>query len=279
LGHGDQRDRDSPTLVEELECVRGVAVAAHHSLAVTQLGDVFWWGSALFMGTQGEDSQDSLRPIIVEGFGGVRVRHVCAGFGVAFAIGREGELFSWGAGHHRTLGHGDEERQPSPKRVEALRGVRVSSASVGLDHAVALADTGLVYSWGENRERALLGNPHVERELLPTPVEALRGVRVCSIAAASERSYAAADTGQLWAWGIDHRCNSSSTAVGHGEQMDCPLPKPIESLRGVKMDAVVGSDGHTLALADDGRVYACKAAGLQQGWLRSVWVLRRSFSE
>jgi hypothetical protein len=41
-----------------------------------------------------------------------------------------------------------------------------------------------VYAWGENEERAFLGNPHVARELLPKPVEALRGVRVGSIAAA-----------------------------------------------------------------------------------------------
>jgi hypothetical protein len=39
----------------------------------------------------------------------------------------------------------------------------------------------------------------VERELLPKPVEALRGVRVSSVAAAEWRSYAAADTGELWA--------------------------------------------------------------------------------
>jgi alpha-tubulin suppressor-like RCC1 family protein len=38
--------------------------------------------------------------------------------------------------------------------------------------------------------------------------------------------------------------------------MDCPLPKPIESLRGIKVDAVVAGNNHTLALAEDGSVYA-----------------------
>jgi alpha-tubulin suppressor-like RCC1 family protein len=40
------------------------------------------------------------------------------------------------------------------------------------------------------------------------------------------------------------------------EQMDCPLPKPIASLRGIKVHAVVTGLIHTLALADDGSVYA-----------------------
>jgi E3 ubiquitin-protein ligase HERC2 len=96
-----------------------------------------------------------------------------------------------------------------------------------------------------------LGNPNVERELLPKPVEALRGVRVGSIAAAFNRSYAVADTGEVWAWGIGREYRPP---LGHGEEKDCPLPKPIASLRGVKVDAVAANTYHTLALADDGSV-------------------------
>jgi alpha-tubulin suppressor-like RCC1 family protein len=89
--------------------------------------------------------------------------------------------------------------------------------------------------------------------LLPKPVEALRGVRVGSIAAAAFRSYAVADTGELWAWGVDFPGFSD---LGHGELTSCLLPKPIKSLRGIKLDAVAVGSFHTLALADDGSVYA-----------------------
>jgi alpha-tubulin suppressor-like RCC1 family protein len=58
----------------------------------------------------------------------------------------------------------------------------------------------------------------------------------------------------LWAWGANHA--SCYPPLGHGEQTDCPLPKPIDSLRGVKVDAAVTGHNHTLALADDGSVYA-----------------------
>jgi alpha-tubulin suppressor-like RCC1 family protein len=102
LGHGDTLDRPSPVLVEELQGVCGIASACAHSMAVTQSGAVFSWGCAVQLG-----SPDSLRPTIVEGFGGVRVRRVHCSFGVDFAIGESGELFSWGCGRHATLGHAD----------------------------------------------------------------------------------------------------------------------------------------------------------------------------
>jgi hypothetical protein len=198
-----------------------------------------------------------LRPTAVEGFGEVRICRLCTAESRAFAIGEGGELFSWGRSPDGILGHGDEEVHRSPKRFEALRGVPMSSVSLGSYHAVALAEDGLVYTWGKTWNGTVPGSPGVKREMLPRLVEALRGVRFGSIAAASDRSYAVADTGQLWAWGYDdERC--STAPIGHGEQKMCPLPKPIlsQSLQGIKVDAVSASIHHTLALADDGSVFA-----------------------
>jgi hypothetical protein len=101
----------------------------------------------------------------------------------------------------------------------------------------ALTEDGLVvYAWGRNVSYAGMGNPHVEEESSTKPVEALRGVRVGSVAAAVARSYAFADTGEVWAWGMD---GADLVALDHGERMLCPLPKPFESLQGIKVDAVV----------------------------------------
>jgi hypothetical protein len=173
LGHGDRLERPSPVLVGVCEGVSSVDAAAEYSLAVTQSGAVFSWGQAL-LHEEGAQAQDSLRPIIVEGFGGVRVLRLCAAACTACAIGQAGEGFSCGSGARGTLGHGNRHNQPSPKHVEVLRLVRVSDVSVANTHVLALAENGLVYSWGCNLRRAVLGNAHVESELLPTPVEALR---------------------------------------------------------------------------------------------------------
>jgi alpha-tubulin suppressor-like RCC1 family protein len=89
LGLGDTLDRASPVLVEGLEGVRAIAASFSHNLAVTQSGAVYQWGLALR-----REHEDLLRPILVEGFGSVRVRRVCAGEYTAYAIGESGEFFS-----------------------------------------------------------------------------------------------------------------------------------------------------------------------------------------
>jgi alpha-tubulin suppressor-like RCC1 family protein len=197
LGHGDRLVRSVPVLIGGFQGVLSISATAERSYAVTQSGSAFSWGSALRA-----EAADELNPTLVEGFGeGVRVRWVCAGTGVAFAVGEAGELFSWGRSPHGVLGHGDEEDQPSPKRVEALRGLGVRSLSIGISHALALAEDGMVYAWGSNMYGSTLGNPDVRRELLPKPVEALRGMQLVSVAAGGARTYAVAETGELWAWG------------------------------------------------------------------------------
>jgi alpha-tubulin suppressor-like RCC1 family protein len=131
--------------------------------------------------------------------------------------------------------------------------------SQGGGYAVALSEDGLVYAWGYNWNYAVLGYHDVMEERLPKPIEALRRVRVRSIAAADNRCYAVAETGQLWVWGDDNEpppYHNNPAPLGHGEPRRRPQPKPIESLHGVKVVEVAAGTDHTLATADDGSVYA-----------------------
>jgi alpha-tubulin suppressor-like RCC1 family protein len=83
-------------------------------------------------------------------------------------------------------------------------------------------------------------------------------VRVGNVAAGGSRSYTVADTGELWAWGAGscYRRSRVFTPLGHAEQVDCPVPKSIEPLRNIRIDAVAAGFRHTLALAEDGSLYA-----------------------
>jgi alpha-tubulin suppressor-like RCC1 family protein len=209
---------------------------------VTQSGDLFRWGAAILIG----DEAGSLQPIIVEGFGEVRVRRAGYCKENAYAIGEDEEFFWWGRAGCARFDLGNWQDQPSPKRVGVLRGIRVSDLGIGWGHALALGKDGLVYTWGESYGRTVLGHPHVERELLPKPVEALRGVRVSSIIAAGLGSYAVADIGELWAWGCDFEFYAP---LGHGEEKSCSVPKPIALLHGIKMDAVAATLDHMTSAA------------------------------
>jgi E3 ubiquitin-protein ligase HERC2 len=136
LGQGRKMPRSAPTLIEGLEGVRGIAAVEARSLVVAQSRHVFSWGRTCLSGA----TSSVFRPTIVNGFEGVRVRRVCADRLSSFAIGEAEELFSWELGEKGLLGHGDMKNRRSPKRVEALRGVRVSSVAAVL--ACARTDGG-----------------------------------------------------------------------------------------------------------------------------------------
>jgi hypothetical protein len=235
LGQGDRLTKLAPALMDGLDGVRFIAAGNDCSLAVTQSGALLCWGSTFnFLKQPREESTDtepsddsdnsddfdfldealvSLLPVTVEGFEGVRICWVCCDESAAFAIGEDGEPFSWGDGTDGRLGHGDRQNQPSPKLVEALRGVRVSSVACGHEHVLAVSEDGLVYAWGKLENQGTLGNAYAKRELLPEPIEALRGVRIGSVATAYHSSYAVADTGELWALGVG---SGSFAPLGNG---------------------------------------------------------------
>jgi alpha-tubulin suppressor-like RCC1 family protein len=97
-------------------------------------------------------------------------------------------------------------------------------------------------------------DPRVKKELLPKSVDALRGVRVGSIASCGPCSYSVTDLGEVWAWERDN--DGVFTPLGGCVYRECPPPTPLPSLRGIKVDAMVVSSNHTLAVADDGGMYA-----------------------
>ena len=88
----------------------------------------------------------------------------------SLALTADGSVWSWGSGDYGKLGHGDEQRQLLPKKVEALAGQRVVAVSAGGHHSIARTVDGAVLTWGE---RGCLGHGEdLSNQLLPKKVEA-----------------------------------------------------------------------------------------------------------
>ena len=60
-------------------------------------------------------------------------------------------MLTWGTGEYGRLGHGDEMDQLTPKRVEALIGVRAKQVSCGCIHTAVCTEDGEVYTFGEGQ--------------------------------------------------------------------------------------------------------------------------------
>ena len=64
---------------------------------------------------------------------------------------KAGDVYTWGNGNDDKLGHGDESDQETPKRIEALIGVKAKQVSCGFIHIAVCTENGTVYTFGMGR--------------------------------------------------------------------------------------------------------------------------------
>ena len=223
LGHGNRQAQLLPKKVETFTGQRVAAVSAgyQHSLALTADGAVWSWGSGALGRLGHGDLQNQLLPKKVEAFTGRRIVAVSAGLNHSLALTADGAVWSWGYGYQGRLGHGDQQHQLLPKKIEAFAGQRVVAVSAAHQSLTITAD-GSVWSWGDGG-RGKLGHGDVEDQLLPKKIEAFAGQRVVAVSAGYTHSLALTAGGHVWSWG----CGSGGQ-LGHGDQQDELLPKKME---------------------------------------------------
>ena len=202
-----------------------VSAGTRYSLAITADGAVWSWGDGGSGRLGHGDQQDQLLPKKVETLAGQLVVAVLAGGGHSLALTADGAVWSWGWGCDGPLGHGDQQNQLLPKKVEALAGRRVVAASAGSCHSIARTADGAVWSWGAGYD-GRLGHGDQQNQLLPKKVEALAGQRVVAVSAGSGwHSLALATDGAFFTWG-----KGADGCLGHGEDLSNQLlPNKVEA--------------------------------------------------
>ena len=227
-----------------------VAAAANHNLAITASGSVWSWGYGAWGRLGHGDQQQQLLPKKVEAFADQRVVAVSAGDDHSLGITADGAVRSWGYGVYGKLGHGDEQAQLLPKKIEAFAGRRVIAVSPGSSHSLALTADGAVWSWGYGFF-GMLGHGDEQQQLLPKKVEALAGQRVVAVSAGAHHSLAITANGAVWSWG-----SGAYGKLGHGDHQRQLLPKKIEAFAGQRVVAVSAGAHHSFAITADGSVWS-----------------------
>ena len=69
------------------------------------------------------------------------------------------------------LGHGDEQDQLLPRKIEAFAGQRVVAVSAGGHHNLARTADGAAFTWGEGESGCLGHGEDRSNQLLPKKVE------------------------------------------------------------------------------------------------------------
>jgi len=180
LGHGSSVAEVLPRRIEALTQTGSrfvtVAAAGRQALALAEEGDLYGWGVRI---SDGHGRNEPI-PHLVAAFVGQRVKHVHAGAVSSCAVTETGELYTWGHSERGQLGHGDVERQQTPKRVEGLSGVKVAAAAMCYTHTLVANEDGVVWAFGD---RSALGlgvadtdtDENVQDDVLePAPISTLR---------------------------------------------------------------------------------------------------------
>lgn len=137
--------------------------------------------------------------------------------------------------------------------VSETADTKFAQISTGSAHSVALDSQGQAYSWGDGYWGGLgNGTSGGTAGESAVPVEVTQGDLVFTqVSAGDAYSLALTDDGTIYAWGY-----GSLGALGDGGTQYRTTPVPASTPSGVTFKAISANDGHSLALASDGRVWS-----------------------
>ncbi len=242
-----------------------VAVAASpggaHSLALTRDG-VYSWGDDL-AGQLGQGEMDGTFVVLpgkVDHSGalaGKQIHQIFAGSSHSFAVDSDGNAYGWGSNIDGELGNGSRGNHfevPLPAVAGLLAGKRVTAMALGGDFSVALAD-GELFSWGDNSYGQLgIGSESPTDRLFPVEVAGLAGEHVGAVSSGERHTLALTSDNEVFAFG-----SNASGKIGDGTTTDARSAVRVGltgAMAGKKIIAIAAGGSHSLALDEDGNVYA-----------------------
>ncbi|KAL3277032.1 hypothetical protein HHI36_012394 [Cryptolaemus montrouzieri] len=245
LGHGIRTSCETPKLIEALQGyeIIDIACGGAHSAAISSSGQLFTWGKGRYGRLGHGDSEDQLKPKLVEALLGYRVIDVACGSGDAqtLCITDDDNVWSWGDGDYGKLGRGGSDGCKIPMKIESLAGLGVVKVECGSQFSVALTRSGSVYTWGKG-DYHRLGHGTSDHVRRPKKVSALQGKKIISIATGSLHCVACSDEGEVFTWG-----DNDEGQLGDSTTNAIQRPRLVSALQGKKVTNVACGSAHTLA--------------------------------
>ncbi|WP_162463248.1 immunoglobulin-like domain-containing protein [Paenibacillus psychroresistens] len=175
---------------------------------------------------------------------------LAGGEGYSLSLASNGTVWGWGNNSGGSLGDGTNTDRLEPVKVDGLlAGKAVSEISARYMHSLAIAD-GLVYGWGINNS-GQLGDATIKDRNVPVKVNLPSGKIFSQIATGMTHSLALTSTGILYAWG-----NNDDGQLGDGTTNTRATPVLVNGLPGKTIIAIAAGNLHSVAVAQDGTVWA-----------------------
>lgn len=151
-----------------------IAAGAKHSVAVSEDGEVAAFGTDTNGCTgQGENGLNKThrlpRWMYWISTDTTRILACATGESHTLLLSASWHVFTTGDGAYGKLGHGDTRSFSTPRRVEPLIGLKISSISAGHNHSLFITDSGLLYGCGAN-SHGQLGSGDFDDRMLPVRI-------------------------------------------------------------------------------------------------------------
>lgn len=237
---------ESTVPVKIMDDVVTAAAGNDFTLAVTQDGTLWGWGSSTGTGT---DDDSELPVKVMED-----VKSVYAGYYCAFALKNDGSLWSWGTNFSGQLGVGGDESINPIKVLDSVRELFVNAEGIHYN-VYALKEDASLWAWGNNDYGQLGEGTTISRT---EPVKVMEGIK--TVAVSGVHTLAVGLDNSLWAWG----CNSSGQI---GDKSYADRSSPVKIMDGVK--SAFSDFRFSYAIKEDGSLWVW--GGVTSSWSIYVW--------
>ncbi|XP_076648302.1 HECT and RLD domain containing E3 ubiquitin ligase 4 [Halictus rubicundus] len=180
-----------------------VACGVKHTLALTNNGELYSWGSnnegQLGLGSKVENER---KPKLINGLDGIPIAHIACGGYHSIVISKSGAVFGWGKNTFGQLGLNDTQDRNVPCQLKTLQNTKVCYAACGEDFSVFLTIDGGVFTCGAGMY-GQLGHGNNSNEILPRQVMELMGSIVTQVSCGKRHTLALVSSqGRVYAWGL-----------------------------------------------------------------------------
>ena len=161
LGIGNYISTDLTIRVNQLKKIKitQIACGVGHVLALTNNNLIYSWGRFYKQENKKEKSStsgDYSSPQLIESLSNESIIKISAGNNHSMAITELGELYTWGEGIYGQLGHGVNNNEQYPKKVEYFTNkFKIIDCAGGAAHTIALTEEGYIFGWGQNDKNQL----------------------------------------------------------------------------------------------------------------------------
>uniref|UniRef100_A0A8C1E1K4 HECT domain-containing protein n=1 Tax=Cyprinus carpio carpio TaxID=630221 RepID=A0A8C1E1K4_CYPCA len=224
-----------------------IACGDHHSVALTNDGQVFVWGENSHgqLGLR-KDHPSSPSAQHVQSLSGVPLAQISAGGDHSFVLSLSGVVFGWGKNSAGQLGLGDTTDRHVPTVVKSLNWKKTVSISCGGEHTATLSKGGTVFTFGSGGS-GQLGHKSFRDEHHPRVVAELWGSEVSQVTCGRHHTLVSVASSKLiYSFG----CGMQGQ-LGNGEMIKQSVPFPVDLPTECNHDytiKIIAGENHSFAL-------------------------------